>query len=78
MYRTLIKQLYEWKNDKYRKPLIIRGARQVGKTWLMQTFGAEAYVKTLYINCDRNPRIQRVVLSRGFLKKLSTEVLRTR
>jgi len=58
MYRTSIKQLYEWKNDKYRKPLIIRGARQVGKTWLMQTFGAEAYDKTLYINCDKNPRIQ--------------------
>ena len=58
MYRTLIKQLYEWKNDKYRKPLIIRGARQVGKTWLMQTFGTEAYDKTLYVNCDKNPRIQ--------------------
>ena len=35
MYRTAIEQLYRWKESKHRKPLIIEGARQVGKTWLM-------------------------------------------
>ena len=39
MYRNKIEELIRWKNSKDRKPLIIRGARQVGKTWLMQEFG---------------------------------------
>jgi len=36
MYRTAIEHLHKWKNKKNKKPLIIRGARQVGKTWLMK------------------------------------------
>ena len=39
MYRNQIDKLIEWKNKKNKKPLIIRGARQVGKTWLMKEFG---------------------------------------
>ena len=50
MYRYAIKDLYTWKNSRHRKPLIIEGARQVGKTWLMKTFGKEAYEDVVYIN----------------------------
>jgi hypothetical protein len=74
MYRTLTKQLYEWKNDKHRKPLIIRGARQVGKTWLMKTFGAEAYLKTLYINCDKNPRIRELFAIDYNMERIKTSL----
>lgn len=58
MYRTASEQLYKWKQKKNKKPLIIRGARQVGKTWLMKTFGQTAYQKTVYINFDNNRAMQ--------------------
>ena len=57
MYRIAIKKLYKWKNSKRRKPLIIEGARQVGKTWLMKEFGKQAYADTVYINFDSNSRM---------------------
>lgn len=57
MYRSAIEKLYEWKKSTARKPLIIEGARQVGKTWLMREFGKQAYAKTVYINFDSNSRM---------------------
>ena len=57
MFRTAMEALYRWKNRKNRLPLIIRGARQVGKTWLMKTFGNECYQKSAYINFDNNIRM---------------------
>lgn len=54
MYRIAIEKLYKWKESKRRKPLIIEGARQVGKTWLMKEFGSKAYKDTVYINFDSN------------------------
>lgn len=54
MYRSAIRKLYDWKNSRTRKPLIIEGARQVGKTWLMKEFGKEAYKDVAYINFDSN------------------------
>lgn len=45
MYRDKLEDLIAWKNNKNRKPLILRGARQVGKTWLMKEFGKRAYKK---------------------------------
>lgn len=57
MYRIAIEKLYRWKESKYRKPLIIEGARQVGKTWLMKEFGKQAYADTVYINFDSNSRM---------------------
>ena len=48
MYRFAIETLFKWKNKKNRKPLIIEGARQVGKTWLMKEFGTQAYEETVY------------------------------
>lgn len=58
MYRVAIEQLQQWKAKKTRKPLIIRGARQVGKTWLMKEFGALAYKKVVYVNFDNNERMK--------------------
>ena len=58
MYRIAMQQLINWKNKKNRKPLIIRGARQVGKTWLMKEFGKENYSKVVYINFDNNERMK--------------------
>lgn len=57
MYRIAIEKLYQWKESKRRKPLIIEGARQVGKTWLMKEFGEKAYQDTIYINFDSNSRM---------------------
>ena len=52
MYRKALKSLIEWKNNKKRKPLILEGARQVGKTWLMQEFGKTQYKNTVYVTFD--------------------------
>ena len=57
MYRTAFEQLYKWKENKNRKPLIIEGARQVGKTWLKKEFGKIAYKDTVYINFDSNSKM---------------------
>lgn len=58
MERMAMEQLRQWKENPRRKPLIIRGARQVGKTWLMKRFGAAFYDHTVYINFDNNERIK--------------------
>jgi predicted AAA+ superfamily ATPase len=58
MIRTAMDELLKWKKDKYRKPLIIRGARQVGKTWLMKEFGRAMYQNTVYVNFDNNERME--------------------
>ena len=54
MYREKINELLEWKKSKNRMPLILRGARQVGKTWLMKEFGEKHYEKVVYINFENN------------------------
>lgn len=58
MIRTAMAELTLWKAKKRRKPLIIRGARQVGKTWLMKEFGAAEYENVVYINFDNNERMK--------------------
>lgn len=58
MYRTAMEYLLAWKEKPRRKPLIIRGARQVGKTWLMKEFGKGAYEEVVYINFDNNPQMK--------------------
>jgi len=57
MKRLAMKQLLEWKESKNRKPLIIRGARQVGKTWLMKEFGNSCFDNLAYINFENNERM---------------------
>ena len=58
MKRTKLADLIAWKNSDSRKPLIIRGARQVGKTWLMQEFGKTQYAQTIYLNFEKNKRLK--------------------
>lgn len=60
MYRYKIEELKKWKESSTRKPMIIRGARQVGKTWLMKEFGKEFYEKCAYINFDDNSRMNKL------------------
>jgi predicted AAA+ superfamily ATPase len=57
MYRTAIKSLEAWQRGKNRKPLVVYGARQVGKTWLMQEFGRLNYAKVAYIMMAENSRM---------------------
>lgn len=60
MERQLLQDLLKWKNKYNRKPLIIQGARQVGKTWIMKEFGKRFFKNTVYINFDNNPRMRTV------------------
>ena len=60
MERFAIQQLVEWKKRKAHKPLIIRGARQVGKTWLMKRFASEYYDDYVYVNFDDNETIAQI------------------
>lgn len=54
MRRFIMNHLIEWKNSKYRKPLILKGIRQVGKTWLLKEFGKIYYENTAYFNFDEH------------------------
>lgn len=58
MIRTEYNNLIKWKNSKNRKPLIIRGVRQVGKTWLMKAFGEKEYKQSVYINFESNNHLK--------------------
>lgn len=57
MKRKAMEFLLDWKDRKDRKPLVIRGARQVGKTWLMREFGRASFERTAYVNFENNPRM---------------------
>ena len=56
MNRQIYNELKRWKTSQDRKPLVLLGARQVGKTWIMRYFGAQEYESVAYINCDDEPR----------------------
>lgn len=58
MKRKLTNQLASWKNASNRKPLLIQGARQVGKTWLMKTFGKECFQSVAYVNLETNKEMK--------------------
>jgi len=58
MKRYALEKLIAWKNSKKRKPLIVRGARQVGKTWLMKELGAQYFKNMAYVNFDNNERMK--------------------
>lgn len=60
MERLLMQDLIKWKNKRNRKPLIIHGARQVGKTWIMKEFGKQYYENCVYISFDNNARMASV------------------
>lgn len=63
MERLIINKLYDWKNKKNRKPLILNGARQVGKTWLLKEFGKRSYDNVAYFMCDKDKEISKIFSS---------------
>ncbi|MFO7621785.1 MAG: AAA family ATPase, partial [Bacteroidales bacterium] len=72
MKRELLEKLIEWKNSPGRKPLIIRGARQVGKTWLMKEFGRTNYDQTIYLNFEKNKRLGNLFTDGFEIKRVIT------
>lgn len=60
MKRRCLQKLEKWKNDAMRKPLLLMGARQVGKTWLMKEFGRSNYTKVAYIRFDSNEHVKEI------------------
>lgn len=60
MNRLLIQEMVAWKNSKNRKPLIIQGARQVGKTWLMKEFGKREFEQVVYLNFENSTRLNQL------------------
>lgn len=61
MKRSAFSQLMKWKDNPERKPLVIRGARQVGKTWLMKAFGESCYESYVYFNFDEEDELKSVL-----------------
>lgn len=55
MERWSVEKLKHWKEHPYRKPMLLLGARQVGKTWLMQEFGTRYYKNMVYVRFDKDP-----------------------
>ena len=60
MKRNVLSKLIDWKNKKNRKPLILNGARQVGKTYILREFGSQCYEKMAYVNCDKNKMLEKI------------------
>ena len=60
MKRYAMEKLISWKQKENRKPMLLKGARQVGKTWLMKEFGRLSFKKTAYITFYNNQRMKRV------------------
>ena len=58
MERLILKNLVKWKESTYRKPLILQGVRQVGKTWILKEFGKRYYTNTAYFNFDENEELK--------------------
>jgi predicted AAA+ superfamily ATPase len=72
MYRCSIRQLIQWKLDENKKPLVFLGARQVGKTWLIQEFGKTEYKQMVYINFERVVAMRNIFLPDLDPKRLVT------
>lgn len=70
MQRSAYQNLLKWKESEERKPLLLLGARQVGKTWLMKEFGANEYDNVVYINCDSQPLMKTLFLQDYDIKRL--------
>lgn len=70
MERLRLKKLLQWKNKPARKPLIIRGARQTGKTWLMMEFGSRFYNAVAYLNLEKSEILSEVFHSGYDIKRI--------
>ncbi|HAH23974.1 MAG TPA: ATPase, partial [Prolixibacteraceae bacterium] len=74
MRRTAMQALISWKNKPGRKPLIIRGARQVGKTWLMKEFGKNEYTQTAYVNFESSKLLKALFVDNFDIQRIITAV----
>ena len=72
MKRIFIEKLIKWSKSATRKPLVLSGARQVGKTWLLKEFGRTQYGKTAYVNFDRNEPLKALFAGSFDLKRILT------
>ena len=70
MKRDKQDDLIAWKKTTSRKPLIIKGARQVGKTWLMKEFGSTQYAQTVYINFEKNKQLYSLFVDDFYIKRV--------
>lgn len=70
MKRIVVDQLKEWKESPLRKPLILVGARQVGKTYILKEFGKQEYENVAYINCDNNPEVANLFADNYDMKRV--------
>lgn len=61
--RNAIQNLISWKSSEERKPMVLRGARQIGKTWLMKEFGANYYANFVYFNFDEENELKSIFTS---------------
>ena len=87
MYRNIIEKLKAWKDSQNRKPLVLAGARQVGKTYMLKKFGEEEFAHVAYINCDDNELVkdlfmqdydvQRILLAVGAITQQTIEAGKT-
>ncbi len=74
MERKAIDELKRWKNSPSRKPLIVRGARQVGKTWLIREFGRQEYARVAYVNFESSKMLQTLFVENFDIKRILTAV----
>jgi uncharacterized protein len=70
MKRTLYNELLDWKNAPNRKPLILQGARQVGKTWLMKEFGKNEFEQVAYLNFESSERLKSIFATDFDIKRI--------
>ena len=78
MKRNAIEQLKKWKENPRRKPLLLLGARQVGKTWLMKEFGRQCFEQVAYVRFDNSARARdsfsKILISRDCWKRFPLKV----
>jgi len=72
MERVAMRDLISWKNKSGRKPLIIRGARQVGKTWLIKEFGKNEYAQTVYMNFESSKLLKTLFVDNFDIQRIIT------
>ena len=60
MKRNAMQDLVQWKTDEERKPMVLKGARQVGKTWIMKEFGRQYYESYVYFNFDEEEELKSI------------------
>ena len=74
MEREIYSELLDWKKSDRRKPLILEGARQVGKTYLMKYFGSQEYESVAYLNFEENPELDSIFSNRLDVKRVISEL----